>query len=302
MTTPVLATVERVGLATVQDAGRPDATTIGVPRSGAWHRGRYRVATALVDRAPLPTTPAVELLAGELVLRARAGTAAAVTGPARAWVNEASAPGGTAVGLVVDDVLTVHHDGPGPAYVALAGWREPLVLGSASTDTFSRLGGRVLAAGDDLSGFGGTAEVGSFARPLPEPPRALRVVAVAEGSDAPAPGRDPEWIVSSTARSGTRLVDAPAAGDGAGASRPMVVGAIQVTPAGEAIILGPDGGLTGGYPVIGVVITADLDRVSGLVPQERVRLEFVPVEQAAAAYDAYDRALLRCIVRPDGIG
>ena len=82
----------------------------------------------------------------------------------------------------------------------------------------------------------------------------------------------------------------------------MVVGAIQVTPAGEAIILGPDGGLTGGYPVIGVVITADLDRVSGLVPQERVRLEFVPVERAAAAYDAYDRTLLRCIVRPDGIG
>jgi len=299
---PVLATVEQATLATVQDLGRAAATVIGVPRAGAWHRQRYGLATALVAPDPEPTTPTIELLAGTIVLRARAVTAAAVVGPAAVILRGTDAPTDTTLALAVDDVLTVRHEGPGPVYVALAGWREPLVLGSASTDTFSRLGGRLLAAGDELCGHGDMTEVGSFARVSWARPVRLRVIPSPGMSAARVEWDTGEWDVTTTARSGTRLGGAPAGGDGMGPSRPMVVGAIQVTPAGEGIILGPDGGLTGGYAVIGAVISADLDDVSLLAPGDRIALAHVDVDEAARVYDEAERALRRSIVRPHVIG
>jgi allophanate hydrolase subunit 2 len=44
-------------------------------------------------------------------------------------------------------------------------------------------------------------------------------------------------------------------------SRPMVRGAIEVPPDGMPIVLGPDHPTTGGYPVLAVVASDDLDRV-----------------------------------------
>jgi allophanate hydrolase subunit 2 len=44
-------------------------------------------------------------------------------------------------------------------------------------------------------------------------------------------------------------------------SRPMVKGAIEVPGAGFPIVLGPDHPTTGGYPILAVVMTEDLDRV-----------------------------------------
>jgi allophanate hydrolase subunit 2 len=41
---------------------------------------------------------------------------------------------------------------------------------------------------------------------------------------------------------------------------PMVPGAIQVPSSGAPIVLGPDHPTTGGYPLIGVVLTKDLGR------------------------------------------
>jgi allophanate hydrolase subunit 2 len=46
---------------------------------------------------------------------------------------------------------------------------------------------------------------------------------------------------------------------GASESMPMVRGAIQVPPSGEPIVLGPDHPTTGGYPVVAVVLAADVD-------------------------------------------
>lgn len=40
-------------------------------------------------------------------------------------------------------------------------------------------------------------------------------------------------------------------------SMPSVPGAIQLTPAGDLLIVGPDGPTIGGYPVVGVVTRAD---------------------------------------------
>ena len=43
-------------------------------------------------------------------------------------------------------------------------------------------------------------------------------------------------------------------------------GAIQVPPNGLPVILGPDHPITGGYPVVGVVIDEDIDKVAQVRP------------------------------------
>jgi allophanate hydrolase subunit 2 len=51
----------------------------------------------------------------------------------------------------------------------------------------------------------------------------------------------------------------------------MVTGALQVPPDGQPILLLADHGVTGGYPVIAVVATADLGRAAQLRPGRPVR-------------------------------
>ena len=60
-------------------------------------------------------------------------------------------------------------------------------------------------------------------------------------------------------------------------------GAIQVPPDGQPIVLGWDGPVTGGYPVIATVIDADLPRLAQVRPGTALRFETVSVEGARAA-------------------
>ncbi|MDD4867181.1 MAG: allophanate hydrolase subunit 2 family protein, partial [Mycobacterium sp.] len=51
-------------------------------------------------------------------------------------------------------------------------------------------------------------------------------------------------------------------------------GAIQVPPNGLPVILGPDNPVTGGYPVVGVLVDEDIDKVAQLRPGQRARLHW----------------------------
>ena len=51
-------------------------------------------------------------------------------------------------------------------------------------------------------------------------------------------------------------------------------GAIQVPPNGLPVILGPDHPVTGGYPVAGVVVDADIDKAAQIRPGQTVRLHW----------------------------
>ncbi len=279
--TGLLATVLRPGLTTVQDGGRRGFTDVGVPRSGALHRERYLIAAGLVTGALDPRTPALEVLGGLLELELRASVVFAVVGPADVALDgSVSATGSTHVGQV-GAVLSIRWGGPGPVYVGLAGWQPPLVLGSAATDTFSRLGGPIVAAGAELAGTTpehAAAQVGAFHRPLVQDRGPVRVV------PASGPVQDlttTTWQVSHTSRSGIRLAAGDRRGSGTVPSSPTVPGAIQLTPSGEPIILGPDGALTGGYPVVAVVADADRDRVSLLAPGDEVGFRVIDVSEAA---------------------
>jgi hypothetical protein len=83
-----------------------------------------------------------------------------------------------------------------------------------------------------------------------------------------------EWRISSTSnRTGTRL-EGPALARRAEyieQSRPMVLGAIEVPRDGVPIVLGPEHPTTGGYPIVGVIASSDLDAFHSIPLGGRVR-------------------------------
>lgn len=294
-----LGRVHHAGLATVQDGGRYGYEQVGVPAAGALHRARYLLASALLRGEPDASVPAVEILAGRFALSAETDLVLAVVGPAAVHVAGRPAAVGTVIEVATGVEVMVTPQGRGPVYLVVDGWQAARILGSASYDSFSSLGGRPLAPGDVLRGsLSGTGRdrVGSFHRPLPAQGGPLRVVAASRSGDETLLGRT--WTVSTVARSGTRLGGGSTGRAAGGASMPVLPGAVQVTPSGEAIILGPDGGLTGGYPVPGVVITADLDRISLLRPGDPVTFAEVSVSQAAGLHTDARRSVSRSLAHP----
>lgn len=60
-------------------------------------------------------------------------------------------------------------------------------------------------------------------------------------------------------------------------SRPMTRGMIELTPSGELIILGPDGPVIGGYPVIGALHPSDIDLIGRIPIGKEVQL--IPMDE-----------------------
>jgi len=62
------------------------------------------------------------------------------------------------------------------------------------------------------------------------------------------------------------------------------LGAIQVTPSGQPIILFVEQQTTGGYPKIANVIAADFSSVGQLRPRDEIRFELVTMDAARELY------------------
>jgi allophanate hydrolase subunit 2 len=91
-------------------------------------------------------------------------------------------------------------------------------------------------------------------------------------------------------RIGIRL--RPAGAVAAGASLPslgVLPGAIQVLPSGDWVVLGPDAGTMGGYPIVGVVVSADLGRLAHVAPGQVLQL--LPVAAGDAPRPVLPRIL-----------
>jgi biotin-dependent carboxylase-like uncharacterized protein len=269
-------------LATVQDAGRTGWAAIGVPRSGAADRAAHDLANRLVGNRPGAAT--VEVTAGGLRVRAERTVLVAVTGaPVVVTV------GGRAAALNAPLVLPAGADlglGIPPvglrSYLAVRGGVgvEP-VLGSRSTDTLSGLGPGRLAAGDVLPVGGDAGEepvvdVAPVRGPVDRP--VLRVLAgprrdwLTDDAWAVLTGR--EWTVSADSdRVGLRLTGPrlERARDDELPSEGLVPGAVQVPPDGAPVLFLADHPVTGGYPVLAVVVTADLSAAAQLRPGDELR-------------------------------
>ncbi|MFF4926585.1 biotin-dependent carboxyltransferase family protein [Kitasatospora sp. NPDC001261] len=281
--------VERPGpLTTVQDLGRRGVAHLGVPRAGALDEPALRAANRLVGNEP--GAAGLETTLGGVALRAVAAVLVAVTGaPSPVRVDGRPAAWGAPVLVPAGALLEVGAATAGVrGYLAVAGGIDvPPVLGSRSTDLLAGLGPAPLAAGDRLPvGTPPPYRARPELVPLPAPPAELVLrLRLGPRADWFTPeavarlGRD-RYLVSPTGnRVGLRTEGPPVARarDGELPSEGMVLGAVQIPPDGRPVVFLADHPTTGGYPVIGVVPTADLAAAAQARPGTPVR--FVPLRE-----------------------
>jgi allophanate hydrolase subunit 2 len=80
----------------------------------------------------------------------------------------------------------------------------------------------------------------------------------------------------------------------------VVPGCIQVPPDGAPILLLADAQTTGGYPLAGTVIAADLPLAAQLLPGDTLRLAPVTLNEALAARREVEAALNTPLDADDG--
>jgi KipI family sensor histidine kinase inhibitor len=281
-------------LTTVQDLGRAGLGHLGVPRSGAADAASLRTANALVGNEP--GQACLEVTLGRLALRFDGPAAVAVTGaPAPIRVTgpdgaRLEPAAGTAFDVAAGAVLRLGSPPAGlRSYLAVdGGFDVPAVLGSRSADLLSGLGPEPLRASQRLPL--GTRRPDPR-RPDPSPgqtrlPTASTVteLRVLHGPradwfvpEAPATLTSAVYEVTAASdRTGLRLTGPPLlrARPAELPSEGMVTGALQVSHDGQPILLLADHPVTGGYPVIAVVLTADLGTAAQLRPGQQVRFLF----------------------------
>jgi biotin-dependent carboxylase-like uncharacterized protein len=272
--------VERAGpRTTVQDLGRPHLAHLGVPAAGAADVAALRAANAAVGNRP--GAAALESTLGGDILVATTPLTLAVTG-ARTDLRvdgDAVAPGGV-VHLAAGQRLQVGRARDGVyVYVAVAGGVDvPVVLGSRSTDTLSHLGGRLIGAGDVLEVGPVTPQGGrgSAAAPLPSRTAPLRLMPgphlslVDEQVWATLLGT--RWTVTPASdRVALRLAGPSLEPRLRGIrSEGLVPGAVQLPPDRQPVLFLANHPVTGGYPVIAVVRSADVGRAAQHRPGEHL--------------------------------
>jgi biotin-dependent carboxylase-like uncharacterized protein len=272
-------------LTLVQDLGRVGFAAIGVGRSGAADREAFRLGARLL--AQPYTAAALEVTFGGLSIRAHGDLQLALTGaPAPAAIDERPMGYFGPFTLGNGQVLTLSAPEVGlRSYLSVRGGiAVPPILKSRATDTLSGLGPPPVQTGDML--------------PVGQPPAAFPNVDV-----APAPAfsadvlllhalRGPRddwlanmdalvsslWTVSSHSdRVGIRLTGEPLQYhatriDQELPSEGVVRGAIQVPSGGEPVVFLADHPVTGGYPVVAVLVDSDIDRAAQAVPGQQLRI------------------------------
>lgn len=284
--------------ATVQDAGRDRFRSSGVPRGGAMDMLSLFSGNVLVGNDPHAAAIEWALTGG--ALRFEQDTTFALTGAAvDARLGNVPAPHGRTVRAGNGDVLTIDAIIAGRfLYVCFRGGvNVPEVLGGRGTylpGSFGGLGGRRLTAGDTLA-LGREPEAPPADRAVP---RALNSLAgsgpigLMQGPQADTLSSSDwntlaavELVVSPQSdRTGYRLTGAERirAGAAIGRSEPSCTGAVQLTPAGELIVLMADGPTVGGYPRIGVVAAGHLPRLAQTAVGAKVRFRVVDAHEAVA--------------------
>jgi biotin-dependent carboxylase-like uncharacterized protein len=290
---PVLLVEEAGPLTTVQDLGRPGLASLGVPESGALDPQALKLANRLVGNPQ--DAPALEVTFGGLSLTARRPVVLAVTGtPVSVTVDGAAAGLGCAVAVPAGSNVRLGSPRYGVrSYLALRGGvRADRVLGSASTDLLAGIGAP-LADGDDLDvGAPPDTEVPAVdAVPLSTPTGedlVLRVVLGPRDDWFTEEALDlllgSEWTVESRSnRIGVRLTgptlqqrrkrELPSEG--------TIAGSVQVPHNGQPTLFLADHPVTGGYPVIAVVHTADLPQLAQARPDQQVRFRRISAPRLA---------------------
>ena len=314
--------VLKPGLATsVQDKGRQGYYHLGIPPSGALDQYALAAANLLVGNAEDAAVLECTLLGPELLFHRAA--LIAVTGATMApKIDGKPMPCNMALAVPAGSRLSFEFVSAGArACLAVAGGIDvPVVLGSRSTYTLGAIGGArgPPAQGRRQAGHRPTlAARAGRARIAPGPGGALSQDADAARIAGPVrpsagtgigrhvlPGRLDRHVRgrphrlplqagprAAFSRARTALRRGRGSVNIVDACYP--IGSIQVPAGVEPIILHRDAVSGGGYAMIGTVISADMDKVGQMQPNQSARFEKVTLEQALVArrehHARYDR-------------
>jgi len=300
--------VESPGLlTTVQDLGREGFGPLGVSPSGAADPVALRLANLLVGNEASTAALEMTLMGGTFVFTE--GAVITLTGAdfgatlngrsVEMWMQQAVQPGAR---LALGSTKNFAR-----SYLAVAGGiRVTPFLGSASTHLLSGLGGhegRALRKGDVLQL--GTPDTKIHKRRISpavlsrlEPGKVLRVT---EGPQSDQFSEEAKQFFframfrmsEDSDRMGLRLEGPALAAKKAGEmiTEGVPLGAIQVTPSGQPIVLFVEQQTTGGYPKIANVIGADLHHLGQLRPRDEIRFERTSLAVARSLWIEQERLL-----------
>ncbi len=266
----------------LRDSGRKGWRHFGVPPGGAFDRESLLLANALFGNEPGAPALEIPLLGG--VFEAESDQWVSVVGArCEVSIDGSRQSGDSALFLRRAQSLGIEKLQAGVrVYLgAPGGWSAPESLGSRSG--FAVTTGQSLASREQsVPCIGQSGFCRLAAQPESVMPGNLRVL--------PGPHSTQDSLASlcggkltvspNSSRMGVRLEGFPEPADEEIPSEPSCPGALQVTPDGTLIALGPDGPTIGGYPKIAYVVDADLDRLGQLAAGQEVRFEMMSLEEA----------------------
>jgi len=300
--------VESAGLlTTVQDLGREGYGPQGVSPSGAADPIALRLGNLLVGNEANTAALEMTLLGGSLVFPegavialAGADFGATLNGqPLLLWTPHAVLPG-----MKLSFGATRNY---ARCYLSIAGGiKVPPFLGSASTHLLSGLGGfqgRALRKGDVLEIGAPTKSMRrrKIAPKILETWRPGKTLRVTDGPQLDwfseearrALFQNTFRVSEESDRMGLRLEGPRLAAKNLGEmiTEGVTLGAIQVAPSGQPIILFVEQQTSGGYPKVANVIGADMHSVGQLRPRDEVRFEQIPLASARSLWIEQQRLL-----------
>jgi len=266
---------------TVQDLGRFGWAHFGVSASGAADALALRAANLLAGNAE--NAAALEMTLSGPVLEFESAAVIALAGSDFGADLPLWAPIEVKAGQVVRFGPT--RSGARCYLAVRGGIAGPKAMGSASVHVITGVGGHPLRKGDTLRIGDDAVRKPRAARTPPSIGRPDGVLRVTPGPQASWFGDDLYCALYSVAeesnRMGLRLrgaaIPSPA---GHMLTEGVPLGAIQVPPDGQPIVLFVEHQTTGGYPKPANVISADFWRLGQLRPRDEISFERVTIEQA----------------------
>lgn len=272
--------VESPGLlTTVQDLGRPGFAHLGVSASGAADALALRAGNRLVGNDE--NTPALEMTLAGGTFRFEQDAVVVLAG------SDCGAETWRPFEVKAGETLRLGQSRAGArCYLCVRGGLEtPYVLGSASVHVLTGLGGRPLQRGDILR-IGPPPQRPPLWRGLQWDHDRLAPLRVTRGPQADWFRRGLDGITyhvrEESNRMGLRLKGPRFLQRGELLTEGAPLGAVQIPPGGEPLILFVEHQTTGGYPKIANVISADFWKLGQLRPRDPVRFEMVTFERARA--------------------
>ena len=252
------------GVATIQGPPRTSGRKFGIPPGGFADPESAAIANLLVGNRL--DSRILELAAGAIILKADADALLSVVGaPSSVTIDERTMASNRNLFVRNGESIRISNLGSSNyAYIALSN-------GDVEAATSVRVGSRFEC------GPSGRREA-----VLDEAPHSLQKRSIHYiRSEAFQPPLPTQFRVSHLSnRVGVRLDPPSDAHTFELTSEPATPGAIQWTPSGQLIVLGPDGPTIGGYPKIGYVIQSDLASVLQAATNSAIELEPVSLEVA----------------------